>query len=183
MWSAQFIRAVLLLFVGLVTIPSGWAQTYTVLYSFTGGTDGASPEAGLILDSAGNLYGTTAGTTAYPYGEMTGTTAGAVFKLSPAGAFPLLYNFGVGGVNGAFPSGGLVQDSSGNLYGSTYGGGGSTNPSCFAGGLPSQGCGVIFKVNASGNYSVFYTFSGDRDCWHGCEPLAPLTLDLTGNLY
>jgi hypothetical protein len=61
---AKFIQAALLLSVGLAAVPSVWAQTYTVLYSFTDGADGASPLAGLTRDSAGNLYGTAPGYTA-----------------------------------------------------------------------------------------------------------------------
>src|SRR6266851_4736271 len=182
---ARFTQAVILSLVGLAALPSCWAQTYSVLYSFVGGADGASPEAGLVLDPAGNLYGTTFGTTAYPYGKITGTTAGSVFRLSSGGSFTLLYNFGAGGANGSNPSGGLVRDSAGNLYGSTYGGGASTNPNCFADGtkLPADGCGEVFKMDANGNLSVLYSFPGKSYCWTGCEPLAPLTLDAAGNLY
>ena len=156
-----------------------------MLYSFSGGADGASPEAGLVQDATGNLYGTTIGANSYPYGKITGTTAGSLFKLSPGGNFTLLYNFGVGGANGAAPAGGLVKDSADNLYGSTSGGGASTNPSCFAGGnqFPLDGCGEVFKVDASGNFSVLYSFSGKTACWDGCAPLAPLTIDAVGNLY
>src|ERR1700676_5264540 len=97
----KLIQAALLLLVGLAAVPSGSAQTYSVLYSFTGGADGASPEAALVLDTAGNLYGTTFGATAYPYGQVTGTTAGSIFKLTSGGGFTLLYNFGAGGADGA----------------------------------------------------------------------------------
>jgi uncharacterized repeat protein (TIGR03803 family) len=182
---AKFTQVVFLLLVGLAADPSCWTQTYSVLYSFTGGADGASPEARLILDPAGNLYGTTFGATAYPYGQITGTTAGSIFKLTSGGGFTLLHNFGAGGANGSSPSGGLVRDSAGNLYGSTYGGGASTNPNCFGGGtnLPADGCGEVFKMDANGNFSVLHSFSGKSYCWTGCEPLAPLTLDAAGNLY
>jgi uncharacterized repeat protein (TIGR03803 family) len=178
-------KPILLILLALAAPLSGWAQTYTVLYSFTGGADGASPMAGLVLDTAGNLYGTTAGIGPYPFGQTTGTTTGSVFKVSPDGNFTLLYNFGAGGTNGAFPSGGLARDPAGNLFGSTSGGGASTNPICFKGGSkwPGVGCGEVFKVDANGDFSVFYSFSGKSYCWHGCEPLAPLTLDPAGNLY
>jgi len=99
--------------------PSG---TETVLYTFTGGADGGQPKAGLAMDSAGNLYGTTA----------TGGTAdtGVVFELNKAGVETLLYAFGSGG--GA-PSGDVVLDSSGNLYGTANSGG--------------SGYGTAFKLN------------------------------------
>jgi uncharacterized repeat protein (TIGR03803 family) len=187
MSSAKLALALLVFLPTVVAVPSAWAQTYTVLYSFTGGADGASPKGSLVLDSASNLYGTTLGSNPYPSGQMTGTTAGSVFKITPGGSFTLLYNFGPGGANGTSPSGGLVRDSAGNLYGATSGGGASTNPTCIEGGshpsLPLDGCGEVFKVDANGNFSVFFSFSGQSLCGHGCWPLAPLTLDPAGNLY
>jgi uncharacterized repeat protein (TIGR03803 family) len=88
-----------------------------VLYNFSGGVDGALPYAGVILDQAGNLYGTTtSGGTAQ---------AGTVFKLSPGSPHwteNVLYSF-VAGNDGQTPEGGLVFDSAGNLYGTTAAGG------------------------------------------------------------
>src|SRR5713101_2745093 len=98
---AKFTQSVLLLLVGLVAVPTVWAQTYAVLHSFTGGTDGAFPFAGLVQDSAGNLYGTT-------IGAQEGGLEGSVFKLSPSGGFTLLHSFKYGGAGGARP-GGLVR--------------------------------------------------------------------------
>jgi uncharacterized repeat protein (TIGR03803 family) len=76
----------------------------TVLYSFAGGSDGATPEAGLVMDSSGNLYGTT----------LFGGSAqsGTVFRLDPAGNETALYNFTYS--DGAYPAAGLVRDSSGS---------------------------------------------------------------------
>ena len=88
--------------------------TETVLYSFTGGDDGASPAAGLIFDPQGNLYGTTAG------GGLYGS--GTIFELTPAGTETVLYNF-TGGDDGATPVAGLVFDTQANLYGTTRSGG------------------------------------------------------------
>ncbi len=82
---AKLTQAVLLLLVGSTLVPSGWAQTYTVLYTFEGGTDGAYPFAGLIRDSAGNLYGST-------IGANVGGLEGSVFKLS-LGKFKLLHRW------------------------------------------------------------------------------------------
>jgi uncharacterized repeat protein (TIGR03803 family) len=155
---AKFTSTSLLLLIGLAAIPSGWAQTYTVLYSFTGGTDGAHPTGGLILDSADNLYGTTEG--------AGGTTQGSVFRLSPKGKFTLLHNFGAGGAGGADPVAGLVRDSAGNLYGTTFGGG-------------SVGPGTVFKLDKKNNFSVLHSFSGPD----GAQPTAPVILDSAGNLY
>src|SRR5581483_6151261 len=79
----------------------------TVLYSFAGGTDGVNPNAGVIRDAAGNLYGTTF------YGG-TGNV-GIVYKLDTAGNETVLYSF-TGGTDGAHPYG-LIRDAAGNLYG------------------------------------------------------------------
>jgi uncharacterized repeat protein (TIGR03803 family) len=141
-----------------------WAQTYTVLYSFTGAEDGAYPTGGLTLDSAGNLYGTTYGYDGY-FGS--GTTAGSVFEVSSAGHFTLLHNFGAGGAEGAWPFAGLVRDSSGNLYGTTSGGGSSSR-------------GTVFKLDNQANLGVLHSFAGGKD---RARPFAPLILDPAGNLY
>jgi len=131
----------------------------TVLYTFTGGADGAGPLGGLILDSGGTLYGTTNG------GGASG--AGVVFKVDKSGNETVLYSF-TGGDDGGFPLAGVVLDSKGNLYGTTNGGGAS-------------GAGVVFKVDPSGNETVLYTFTGGDD---GGFPLwVTLALDPGGNLY
>lgn len=131
----------------------------TVLYSFTGGNDGGFPISGVIRDSAGNLYGTTNG------GGASG--AGVVFKIDTSNHETVLYSF-TGGADGAYPNGGgVVFDSAGNLYGSTPGGGAS-------------GYGVIFKVDASGNETVLYSFSGGND---GANPASGVIFGPDGNLY
>jgi uncharacterized repeat protein (TIGR03803 family) len=156
----NFTQAILLLLLGSSAVPSSWSQTYTVLYSFTGGTDGAVPVGGLIQDPAGDLYGTTEGI-------LSGTTRGSVFKLSLSGKFSLLHNFGAGGAGGASPEAGLVMDSAGDLYGTTFSGGGS-------------GQGTVFVLPKKGKFSVLYSFSGEKDGW---APAARLMLDPAGNLY
>lgn len=132
--------------------------TETVLHHFTGGADGATPFAGLIQDSAGNLYGTATN------GGASG--AGTVFEISPAGAFTVLHSFG-GGADGKGPQGGLIQDSKGNLFGTTFAGGTSNN-------------GVVFEINSAGQETVLYTFTGTTD---GGNPYAGLTRDNNGNFY
>jgi uncharacterized repeat protein (TIGR03803 family) len=129
-----------------------------VLHSFGSGTDGANPEGELILDTAGNLYGTTFA------GGPAG--AGTVFKLSPKGAETILYSF-QGGADGANPIAGLAMDKSGNLYGTTSAGGAS-------------GSGTVFEVNSTGKHVVLYSFGGAND---GTVPVAGVTLDPKGNLY
>jgi uncharacterized repeat protein (TIGR03803 family) len=94
----------------------------TVLYSFAGSPDGKGPEAGLVMDAKGNLYGTT-----YYGGTSTNCylDCGTVFKVSSKGKETVLYSF-TGGTDGAYPYFGfLVMDAKGNLYGTAYAGGSS----------------------------------------------------------
>jgi len=136
----------------------------TVLYSFTGGTDGEYPFADLIRDAAGSLYGTTwgGGTSRACYGGGCGT----VFKLDATGKETVLYSF-TGGADGANPTAGLVQDAAGNLYGTTEIGG-------------SSGQGVVFKLDATGKETVLHSFAGGVD---GASPHSALVRDEEGNLY
>jgi uncharacterized repeat protein (TIGR03803 family) len=136
----------------------------TVLYAFTGGADGANPFADLILDAAGNLYGT-----ASEGGDFYGN--GVVFKLSPTTRKQtVLYTF-PGGADGAGPSSRLVLRGAGDLYGTTSAGG---NPSC------TFGCGVVFKVDTTGHETVLYSFTGGAD---GGKPEAGVLLDNSGNIF
>jgi uncharacterized repeat protein (TIGR03803 family) len=143
----------------------------TVLHSFDG-TDGNYPVAGVIRDSAGNLYGTTI------FGGNSGCNmgCGVVFELHPNGTETLLHSFA--GMDGQWPEAGLVQDSAGNLYGTTFNGGAS---SCF------DGCGVVFKLDQRGKESIVHRFyrcvtcaSSIRD---GINPVGSLVRDANGNLY
>jgi len=84
----------------------------TVLYRFTGGTDGASPQAGLTRDPAGNLYGTTA------FGGDSVCGCGTVFKIDRRGKETILHRF-TGGDDGGYPRSGILRDPAGNLYGTT----------------------------------------------------------------
>jgi uncharacterized repeat protein (TIGR03803 family) len=97
----------------------------TVLYNFTGGNDGSEPVAGVVRDSAGNLYGTTIGGGTYG--------AGTVFKLDNTGKETVLHSFG-GGTDGSEPFAGLIRDAAGKLYGNTCYGGNYT------------GWGTVFEV-------------------------------------
>jgi uncharacterized repeat protein (TIGR03803 family) len=153
---------------------SGGGWTESVLYSFKGGKDGAYPLAGVVLDTAGNLYG---------------TAGNIVFKLSPnqKGGWTetVLHSF-KGGSKGADPNG-LVLDAAGNIYG-TASGGGKSGGNCF-----SSGCGVVFKLspNTRGIWTetVLWTFSGypydGSLSWSNFlfGPGAALVLDAAGGLY
>jgi uncharacterized repeat protein (TIGR03803 family) len=142
------------------------AGHYTVLYSFTGGADGRTPYAGVIRDSAGNLYGTT-----YEGGDSD-LDWGVVYKLDKAGHETVLYTFEGGG---SYPYAGVIEDSAGNLYGTASSGGGIGD--C---------CGVVYKLDAAGHYTVLYTFAEGAERPYGAEggyPQAGVIRDSAGNLY
>lgn len=139
----------------------------TVLYSFKGGNDGAYPYGGVILDKAGNLFGTT---NAGGGNGACNNGCGTVFKLAPDGSESVLHGF-AGGSDGSAPTAGVVADSSGNLYGTTDAGGGN---GCYG------GCGTVFKLAHDGNETVLYAFQGASD---GGNPYAGLIIDKAGNLY
>jgi uncharacterized repeat protein (TIGR03803 family) len=116
--------------------------TFKLLYSFTGGSDGANPYADLTADKAGNLYSTANAGGAYGYGN--------VFKLAPDGTETVLYSFaGTGANDGQYPFTGLVMKK-GNLYGMTFGGGAAGN-------------GTVFGLTPDGTETVIHSFAGDTD--------------------
>ncbi len=141
---------------------------YHVIYSFTGGDDGAFPLAPLLIDAAGNLYGTAES------GGLPGCTGdygcGTIYKLSRSGdswSETTLYKF-TDGADGSEPSGGLIADSAGNLYGATFGSNGSPG-------------GTVYELVRSGDawtFKLIYDLPGT-----GGGPSANLVLDSAGNLY
>ena len=150
-----------------------------VLYSFQGGNDGLAPQAGLIVNSIGNLYGDTA----YGGGSATCTDGcGAVFEVSKKGAGykeRVLYAF-QGGKDGQSPIGTLLADKSGSLYGTTNNGGIGTKCTPGSG---STGCGTVYKLTRSGSSyteKVLYAFTGGKD---GAFPKTALIADDKGQLY
>jgi uncharacterized repeat protein (TIGR03803 family) len=155
-----------------------WAES--ILWNFGNGADGQGPLAGLLIDTSGNLYGTT--WLGGAYGR------GTIFELSPLATSGnnwtelILWNFG-NGTDGAEPYfGGLIMDESGNLYGTTYQGGYS-GCSVFGG---SGGCGTVFELTppltAGGNWteSILWRFSSGAD---GYGPTVGLVMDKSGDLY
>jgi uncharacterized repeat protein (TIGR03803 family) len=133
--------------------------TEIVLYSFGATlTDGLNPFAGAILDSAGNLYGTTA--------DGGSLRNGTVFRVDPSGTETVLYSFAGYPSDGATPTGSLVRDAAGNLYGTTSSGG-------------SMNYGVVFKLDATGKETLLHDFVGLAD---GATP-GDLVRDASGNLY
>ena len=148
---------------------SGGAWTDSVLYAFTGGTDGGSPEAAVVTGPSGTLYGTTASGGASAFGT--------VFQLTPPATTgnpwteTVLYSF-TGGTDGKLPFGNVVRGKNGVLYGTASAGGAS-------------GAGTIFSLTpptVAGNpwtFTLLYTFTGGTD---GASPEAGLLLGTTGTL-
>jgi uncharacterized repeat protein (TIGR03803 family) len=170
-------KAAFVLVAGLVAVfatISAHAQTFTQIYDFQGGTDGGDPVAGLTVDSEGNLYGTTEAGGSGPCADFFIAGCGVVFRLSKDGQFTTLYQF-QGGTDGSAPYAGVTRDAKGNLYGTTFAGGGTH--CVFA---PEVGCGTIFKLDSRGSETVLYRFSGGSD---GAGPAANLYLDAEGNLW
>jgi uncharacterized repeat protein (TIGR03803 family) len=141
--------------------PSG---AETVLYSFTGGADGFDPLAGVTLDSAGNIYGTTAG------GGVAG--GGTVFALTAAGVYTVLHSFPQNSILASPPFSSLAVDANGNIYGATLG----VLDGCQTNGT----CGTIYEIDAAGNYTLLHTFAGGRD---GAMPAGPVLVDSYGTVF
>jgi uncharacterized repeat protein (TIGR03803 family) len=159
--------ALLAFFAVNLLLGSAWAQKESVLYAFChfdNCTDGANPQAGLILDTRGNLYGTSGG------GRYSG---GTVFRITPSGRHNEVYAFcqKENCTDGENPFGGVILDKKGNLYGTTGSGG-------------AYGAGTVFKLTPSGHESVIYCFCpGGSPCTDGESPVAGLIFDKEGNLY
>jgi uncharacterized repeat protein (TIGR03803 family) len=157
--------------------PAGGGKwTFEQLHTFTRGANGGQPYGGLVIDSAGNLYGTT------EYGGKSSACGslkcGIVFELTQSSGWTenVLYNFAGGAADGANPLAGLVFDQRGNLYGTTQ----------FGGDLATctKGCGVVFELSpASGSWmeQLLYAFTNSNG--DGREPSANLIFDSFGNLY
>ena len=153
-----------------LTPPAGQgAATETPLYTFSGGSDGSTPVGGLIMDSAGALYGTASQGGASGYG--------VVFKLTPPanGTGPwtetILFSF-TGGADGGTPLGSLAADKNGALYGTTQNGG-------------TAGLGVVFRLTQAKSGTawteqILHHFQGHAD---GGAPVAGLAIDAAGTLY
>jgi uncharacterized repeat protein (TIGR03803 family) len=141
------------------------------LHSFSG-ADGSTPDGGVVFDAQGNLYGTTS------WGGAN--NAGIVFELSPGKIWTerILHNFNLDGMDGANPSGGLVFDQAGNMYG-TAGGGPTTQ--C---GQYLCASGTVFEISAQGVESVLYAFTTNSNGPQDAQfPIGGLAMDAKGNLY
>ena len=136
----------------------------TVLYSFGGYPDGNTPWGGVIMDTAGSLYGTTF------YGGTYDD--GTVFTLSPSGTETVLHNFSayIGSGDGAYPLDSLIMDKSGNLYGTTEQGG-------------AYGYGTVFELTPAGVETLLYSFGSQPGDGSNAYPYAGVIRDAKGNLY
>jgi uncharacterized repeat protein (TIGR03803 family) len=129
----------------------------TVLHTFHGASDGATPQPGLLLDAGGNIFGVTASGGS---GEN-----GLVFKISNTGVYTALHPFT--GSDGKTPNGSLVSDSAGNLFGTTQTGG-------------QNSLGTVFQMSPAGRITILHSFTGNLD---GAFPLAGVIRDSAGNLF
>jgi len=162
-----FVIFIALLLASAIVPSQAQARKFKVLHAFHGTpTDGAIPEAQLLRDAAGNIYGTTGagGTGACQYG------CGTAFKLDRNGKRVWLHSFN--SKNGLGPMAGLMRDKAGNLYGTTVLGG---DTKCY-----QYGCGTVYKLDQAGKETLLHRFHGSPD---GEFPEALLVEDVTGNLY
>jgi uncharacterized repeat protein (TIGR03803 family) len=137
----------------------------TVVYAFTGGADGGEPNATLIRDEGGNLFGTTSrGGSSSGYCQYVGG-CGVIFELNKAGKETVRYTF-TDLIDGGFPDG-IVGDGAGNFYGTTYDGG-------------SAGKGVVYKLDRTGKLTLLYSFKGESDSG---DPKGIFLRDESGSLY
>jgi uncharacterized repeat protein (TIGR03803 family) len=162
-------RALASVAITLTLTTSIWAQSERILYAFTcTNGDGGAPENGLIFDSKGNLYGTTA--------ACGNDIGGTVFELTPNSngtwTEQVLYSFSgfFGTGDGAEPAGQLVFDSLGNLYGTTVDGGANSG-------------GTVFKLSPGANNTWTETVLWSFGFPDGNTPYAGVTLDASGNVY
>jgi uncharacterized protein (TIGR03437 family) len=140
--------------------------TLTTLYSFcsqTGCSDGEFPFGNLLQASDGNFYGTT--------NYVGNNIYGTVYRITPGGTLTTLYSF-AGSANGTNPNAGLIQASDGNLYGTTYSGGGINE-------------GTVFKITPAGTLTTLHSFCSNGIVGHcdGANPVAGLIQATDGNFY
>ncbi len=135
------------------------AGNFSVLYSFSGLSDGGNPEGGVVLDAAGNLYRTTL------YGGIGYPGAGVVFKIDAGGRYSVLHAF-LAYSDGGYPHAGVTLDSAGNIYGTCSGYG-------------PQGAGTVYQLDSAGTFSVVYAFGASG----GGGPVASVVRSEAGSLY
>ena len=138
----------------------------SVLYNFTGYSDGLFPDASLLRDPAGNLYGVTVIGGYLECKDLTGG-CGVVFKVDANGSEATVHIFRGHPYDGAGPYAPVIRDGAGSLYGTTpYGG--------------EYEQGTVYKISKSGEETILHSFEGGRD---GTQPFGGLVEDAKGNLY
>ncbi|HEY7095548.1 MAG TPA: choice-of-anchor tandem repeat GloVer-containing protein, partial [Terriglobales bacterium] len=170
-------------FMLLALLTGSAAASEKVLYRFQGQADGNGPTAGLVKDSAGNLYGTTS---SGGLGQCFGFGCGTAFQLVPQqdGTYVknILHTFAANQSDGGYPVGTLAIDGAGNLYGVTEQGG--TGP-CDT--ILGGGCGVVYRLSPGPSntftYTILYNFATGFASDDGTYPNAGVVLDSAGNLY
>jgi len=166
LWAASYS----LLFLTLVVTTHLHAQTYTVIHTFMDGADGAYPDAGLTIDKAGNLYGTT-----YDGGNRTGY--GVVYRLTNKhGSWILSQLYAFSGTDGAHPEARVVFGPDGSLYGTTSQGGCGNNGTVFNLKPPASACKAAL---CPWTETILYCFQQS-----GAGPgYGDLIFDPAGNIY
>src|SRR5271165_3323647 len=166
----RFISTILLAFLGLASTQWAQAQTYKVIYNFTGQNDGGHPVGNMAIDRGGNLYGT-----GYAFGQYGFGTVYKLTKKNSSWLFAVLYAF-QGGIDGAYAGNGVTIGPNGTLYGVTTFGG--------------FGCGTVFNLKpppthpatpfSPWNESVLYRFNDDN---YNCRTASTVTFDKSGDMY
>ena len=156
-----FAAIFVLVLAGTISPAQAQTQNFTVLHQFDSQTDGAFSQGALLRDAAGNLYGTT--TSGGP-----GLDNGTVFKIDSTGQEKVLLAFDAF-VSGDFPTGTLIQDSAGNLYGIAAAGPG--------------GAGVIYKLSQQGEQQILFAFQGGLDNNNPTSPAGGLLMDKAGSIF
>jgi len=185
-WAARAVRCiasslitVTVFIFGVAIVPVAQAQSFRVIYNFSGQHDGANPFTGLTIDGHGSLYGTAFAAGAQSYGT--------VFSLNNNGGHWVLnpiYSF-QGGDDGAGPAGALVVGPDGALYGTTSAGGGG--PCQDENGY--RGCGTVYSLRPPGTAprTVIYSWQSTSlyrfSQTDGAYPQGPLAFDSSGNVY
>ena len=142
----------------LITLALPTLANATTLYSFTGGSDGATPQSSLDQKDDASFLGTTS------FGGVYG--AGTVFRLKPDGTLKWAYSFGSQSGDGSCPIAQLVEDGNGDFYGTTY--------------LGGTGFGTVYKITSKGDEKTLYSFTGGSD---GGYSWSALVIGCDGDLY
>jgi uncharacterized repeat protein (TIGR03803 family) len=149
------------------TSSTGTLRIVHAFCSVSGCADSQQPYGALVQGSDGNFYGTTSG---------AGTDEGSVFKITLQGTLTTLHHFAGSPTEGAVPYAGLIQNTDGNFYGTTAGGGANSSPTC-------AGCGTAFGITPGGTLTTLYSFCSQANCADGYGPYGALVQGKDGSIY